>query len=358
MIKRDLYYTASRPLKVAFIYDAEIDDSRWVDGHEAGRLYAQEKLGNRVSTDFYVKKDGEEGIQEAAKRALKDKCSMIFTVSPDMLNDTLKLSVDNPDVKFLNCSLDEAYSGVRSYGARFYEASFLCGILAGQSLLTHGDKCHTIGYLSDRPTPGKISNINAFALGAAMIDPDCRISLKWSSLSSYDECMDEWERGGIRLWADNEYSPDKADMARKRGVYLNNDDGGRTFLGAPYYVWGRYYAGIIQSVLEDTWDISTAGGRSRSSNYYFGLSTGVTDIRLGDVPYQVRRLIGFMRNAIIEGAVNPFSGEIHSRDRLILGDHESKTADSGSGKRSIEVRDIINMDWLNDNVDGIIPKEA
>ncbi len=170
--------------------------------------------------------------------------------------------------------------------------------------------------------------------------------------------MDEWEREGIRLWADNEYSPNKADMARKRGLYLKKDDGSRTYLGAPFYVWGRYYAGIIQSVLEDTWDIAAVKGRSRSSNYFFGLSTGVTDIRLGDVPYQTKRLIGFMRNALIEGAVNPFSGEIHSKDKLILEDPESKMTDPKSSKKAIEVRDIINMDWLNDNVEGIIPKEG
>ncbi len=95
----------------------------------------------------------------------------------------------------------------------------------------------------------------------------------------------------------------------------------------------------------------------RSTSYYFGISTGVTDIRLGDAPYQTKRLIGLLRNGIIDGAINPFAGELHSKDRLILGDPRGKLSDFSEDTKRLKLRNIINMDWLNDNVDGIIPDE-
>ena len=58
-------YTAASPLRAAFIYDTEPDDSRWTDSHEAGRLYVDEMTGDNVATDRYI---GEP--QDAIRRAV------------------------------------------------------------------------------------------------------------------------------------------------------------------------------------------------------------------------------------------------------------------------------------------------
>ena len=40
---------------------------------------------------------------------------------------------------------------------------------------------HELGYVGDYPIFGQIAGINAFALGAQMVDPKARVLLVWSS---------------------------------------------------------------------------------------------------------------------------------------------------------------------------------
>ena len=55
------------------------------------------------------------------------------------------------------------------------------GAIAGA--MTENDR---LAYIADYPIFGTIANINAFALGAAMINPRAKIYLEWSSLKDDD----------------------------------------------------------------------------------------------------------------------------------------------------------------------------
>ena len=62
-----------------------------------------------------------------------------------------------------------------------YEAKAILGALAA----TLCDN-HKIGYVADYPIYGSVAEINAFAIGAAMMDPDVKIYLEWSSVQGSD----------------------------------------------------------------------------------------------------------------------------------------------------------------------------
>ena len=98
-------YTVSDPLRVAFIYETQPDDSRWTDSHEAGRLYLSEMTGDEVVTETYVCGKGDEGVAKALEDAVSDKAGLVFTVSPRMMSETVKAAVKHQNVKFLNCSI-------------------------------------------------------------------------------------------------------------------------------------------------------------------------------------------------------------------------------------------------------------
>ena len=51
------------------------------------------------------------------------------------------------------------------------------GAIAGA--MAENDK---ISYIADYPISGTIANINAFALGAKMINPRAKVHLEWSCL--------------------------------------------------------------------------------------------------------------------------------------------------------------------------------
>lgn len=75
-------------------------------------------------------------VREAIDKAVADKNDIIFTVSSSMMTETHKAAALNPNVRFLNCSVGGTASSVRCYQGKFYEASFLMGILAADKLLT------------------------------------------------------------------------------------------------------------------------------------------------------------------------------------------------------------------------------
>ena len=71
------------------------------------------------------------------------------------------------------------------------------------------------------------------------------------------------------------------------------------------------------------------------------------DIDLSDeLSSYTRQLIGLLRQDIIDGRFNPFDGELRSQEGLIR-----KEGDAPLGSK-----DIIMMDWLNENIIGEIPK--
>ncbi len=346
-------YSTSSPLRVGFIYDTGVEASRWTNSHEAGRLYVEEMESGLVKTNCYFASETGGDISEAVNNALKDKNEVIFTISPYMMNPTMHAAIKNPDVKFLNCSIGKTQNSVRAYHGRLYEATFLMGILAGSSIGASDN--HTIGYLADFPALGNIASINAFALGAALMVPDCRIDLKWASLESDRNYLEDWSSRGINVYSDvNLYN--STGIAKRSGVYkLSGDE--KEYLGTPYYNWGRYYYQIVRSILNGVWDARSIIGAHQTMNYWFGLNTGVVDVRLGkNVPYQTKKLLELFKIGITSGSITPFSGEIHSADSMIQSPISKKSSTVSSTIASLTPDTIVSMNWLCDNIDGVIPR--
>ncbi len=169
-------YTASSPLRVGFVYDADIEESCWIDSYEAGRLYVDEMTADNVVTAAY--RGNKDNVRETIDKAAKDGCGIIFTVSPAMMSDAVKAAVQYPNVKILNCSFGNPAATVRCYYGKLYEAAFLMGVLAADKLLTEYGGERRIGYLVRNGDASCIRDLNAFAIGVSMIDPGGRISLK------------------------------------------------------------------------------------------------------------------------------------------------------------------------------------
>ncbi len=350
-------YTAAAPLKVGFVYDEDAEKSRWIGSHELGRFYVDKVTGDNVVTQSYTSPTGSEGVGEALTQAVADKNEIIFTVSPEMMPDTLKAAVHNPNVKFLNCSVGESHPSVRCYHGKLYEASFLMGILAADTLLLErsGREERRIGYIS-RGGSMSAADLNAFAIGVSLIDPACRVVLRYVGDGSAPVTAADWKNAGVSMFADFEYSAGQ-EVKEIPGVYLL--DGGReTFIGAPYFNWGKYYVQIVQSVMSGAWDTNEIIKLRSPANYWFGLSTGVVDIRTQELPYQTKKMISFFKKAIISGGLDPFSGELRSQDDMIQEDAKIKSSHISVSLEKMTVGRIISMDWLNENIDGELPPKA
>ena len=168
-------------LKVAFVYDKSPANSVWTYSHELGRMDMENKLGDSVDSRTFCNVDTPAKLTECLGRLVDEKYDVIFTTGPEMLPEALKTAVLHPEIKILNCSLSLANSHVRTYYARMYEAKFLTGAIAAAM-----SRCDDLGYIADYPVYGNIANINAFAMGARMINPDVKVHLEWSRLKGAD----------------------------------------------------------------------------------------------------------------------------------------------------------------------------
>ena len=333
-----LTYTENKPLNIAFLYERSPEDSRWVYGHELGRLELEDKYDGVVKTRTYVDCMTDDVVEKALEDAKKAGCQLIFTTSASMMAPTLRFAIRNPSVSVLNCSVNLSHNAVRTYHSRMYEAKFLMGALG--ATISDSD---VIGYVADMPAYGLIANINAFAIGAALVRPKAKILLKWSTQKGVDWKQDfTWENISTISGPDF-IRPDLPE--REYGLYQNKD-GNLIRLAAPIWQWGKYYDLIVGMVLDGSFQATLPKG-GQSINYWYGMSAGVIDVILSQKlsPYS-SRLMKMLRSLLIKGELVPFEGSLRSQDGVIR-------AEEGTILTSEE---IIRMDWLNDNIIGEIPE--
>ncbi len=334
-------YSTENPLHMAFIYPKSADDSGWIYGHELGRNYIESRFGGLVKTEKYENCSSDEEVRKAIDQAASHHAEMIFTISPTQMDETLRSAIHFPQVKFLNCSINLSHNAVRTYYGRMHEAKFLMGAIAASVASNH-----KIGYVADYPIYGIVAGINAFAIGASIIDPKARIHLKWSTNKDTDWRQELDEEGVYVISGPDFIRP--AQASREYGIYQKDIEGNVTNLAAPMWNWGTYYELIARNVLEGNWDVAGQSAEDRSTNYWWGMSAGVIDVILSEkLSYSSRKLVNLLRDGIVEGHVSPFMGELHSQEGMIR----------DASSRGLSNTEIITMSWLNDNVIGSIPKK-
>ena len=329
--------TSNRKFTVAFLYPKSPEESDWIYAHELGRNYLEETFSEQMKTICCVSGVHEENVGDVLNEVIRNGADIVFEVAPQMMKPSLKIAVDHPDVKILNCTLNTPHKYIRTYYARMYEAKFIAGVIAGA--LADNNK---IAYIADYPIYGMIANINAFALGASFTNPRAQIYLEWSTKKDYDRERFLSEND-ISVVSDQDMIT-PSDAKRQFGLYRIED--GRTLnLAMPLWNWGIFYEKMIQSILAGSYQ--TEGNSEDSAlNYWWGMSAGVIDmICSNNVPAGVRRLADHLKHDIKKGDMVPFYGEIYSQD----GELRNKS------NVAMKPEAIMEMDWLVANVKGSIP---
>lgn len=327
----------TRSKKVAFVYDKEPSVSDWIYSHELGRIHLDEAFGDLIETKAFIT----DNIEENAETLLEDICEqgydIIFTVTPQLIKASLKVAGTYPDVKILNCALNSPHNSVRTYYTRMYEAKFLTGMIAGA--MCSNDK---IGYIADYPIYGTTANINAFALGAKMVNPRATIYLAWSTQKDFDIDTYFKEQGITYISAQDMITPQSTE--REFGLYTENNNEKKN-LAMSIYHWGAFYEELINTILRGSWRVEESD-ENKALNYWWGLSAGVIDVICSNkLPIGTTKMINLMKQNISAGVFHPFSGPLTDQDRNVRCDETD----------FIKPEEIMTMDWLVDNVVGSIP---
>ena len=347
-------YSPKHPLKAAFIYEKHISDSRSTADHDKGRILLEKAYGGIVETRCWENCADQVAFEAAVDEAAEWGADAVFTTSPAQINDTLRAAVEYKNIRFLNCSVNLAHHAVRTYYAKLYEAKFLAGLVAGAAAAADGT--HVIGYCSDYPIYGTIASINAFAIGAAMADPQVKIYLEWESRRDANWWWVMVDKGIHVISAtDSMHSVDGSDAfgvchVERCEPGKGNDLSGTcriTNLAVPIYKWGKLYEIIVKTMIEGTYNASPVDKKDQATNYWWGMISGVVDIELSDdLSTYTRQLVAVLKKDIIDGRFNPFDGELISQNGLV----------KPEGGEPLSSKDIIMMDWLNENIIGEIPK--
>jgi hypothetical protein len=129
------------------------------------------------------------------------------------------------------------------------------------------------------------------------------------------------------------------------GTYEVGDDGSMNPLSLPCWLWGKFYENVIRSIMSGAWD--NKSDARRAVNYWWGMDTGVVDVRLSErLPEGVRTLAEMLRKGMQNRSVDPFFRQIRAQDGTIMND----------GSRTFTPDEILRMDWLCENVEGSIPR--
>ncbi len=334
----------SKIRKVAFINEKNAQSSSWTYGHELGRQYVQEQLQGKIQTEAYFDVDVTDynKCMDVIERAIQDGCEVIFTTTPKMLNESLQAAVNHPEVKILNCSLGSEHPSLRSYYGRMHEAKFITGVIAGA--LSESDE---IGYVADYPIYGMTANINAFALGAKMVNPRAKVILEWSTVPGRDIYANMLGSGVCFVSDRDMIAPEKD--SREFGLYYvdrSHDDLKPVNMAVPVWNWGKFYELILRSITGGTWKKEETPG-VKALNYWWGMKAGVVDVTgLENLPEGTARLVRLLKEDICAEHFHIFTGILRDQDGNIR--HE--------GDESMKPEEILTMNWLADNVIGEIPQ--
>jgi basic membrane lipoprotein Med (substrate-binding protein (PBP1-ABC) superfamily) len=225
---------------------------------------------------------------------------------------------------------------IRTYYGRIHEAKFLVGAIAGA--LADDNR---IGYVATYPTYGMVAGINAFAMGAKMVNPRAKVYLEWTAVKNRDIDKVFADLGvdvisNLDMRAPEQNSP-------KFGLY-RMENGAPHNYAMPFWQWGQFYTRIVSSIFDGTW--KDENNAYRAINYWWGMAAGVVDVVCShSLPADTMRLVTLLRQAITQQEYEPFSGVLRGQNGVLYGRENTR----------MTPEEIITMDWLADNVVGHIP---
>jgi simple sugar transport system substrate-binding protein len=330
------------PLQACFVYVSPVGQAGWTYQHDLGRQAMASALGELVQTRF-VEAVAEGPDSERVMRDLAQQgCNLIFATSFGYLEPALRVAADFPAVRFEHAGGYKTAPNLGTYNARYYEARWLAGWLAGKQ-----SKTGVAGYVAGFPVPEVVQGVNAFTLGMRAANPRAEVKLVW--INTWFDPAREREAAitlvaqGADVLTNHSGSPAVAQAAEEKGVMLlaYQSDMSRfapnAQLAAVTHHWGGYYTQVGSAVLANAW---------RPQAVWGGMKDGLVQLSAVNpaLPAAVKAELAQRQLAIVDGRFKPFAAPLvdnQGRIRLAQG--------------ALGDAQIATMDWLVQGVSGNLP---
>lgn len=330
------------PLKVGFVYVSPVGQAGWSYQHDLGRQAMERNLGAQLKTTVV------ESVAEGpdAERVMRDLVAqghkLIFATSFGYLESALRVAADHPDVKFEHAGGYKTAPNLKTYDARYYEARWLAGKLAGLNSASG-----IAGYVAGFPVPEVVQGINAFALGMRSVNPKATVRVVW--LDTWFDPPRERDAAialvhqGADVLTNHTASPAVALAAEEQGVKLlaNQSDmsrfAPRAQLAAVTHHWGDYYTQVARDVIAGTWKPTPVWG---------GLKDGMVQLSALNpaLPAAHQAAIDAARTALLSGRTRVFAAPL-----------TDNTGKLRLAQGALSDEQIASMDWFVQGVAGSVP---
>ena len=263
------------------------------------------------------------------RECVEEGCNIIFATSWGFMDTCEALAEEFPDVIFSHgTGYKSNGTNFNNYFGRIYQARYLAGIAAG--LKTESNK---LGYVAamGQENSEVTGGINAFAMGAYSVNPDCEVYVKvtnsWFDPEGETQAAQALVDLGCDVIAQHCDTPNPQTVAEQNGVWgvgYNSDmskDAPGAVLTSVMWDWSVYYTQAVQSVIDGTWT---------GENYFGGMADGLVDIApLSDLCAEgTQEAVDAARKQITEEGFNVFDGVIETNDGSTVGAEGSTLSDA------------------------------
>lgn len=285
--------------------------------------------------------------EKAMRECIDEGCTIIFATSYGYMDACAKLAEEFPDVYFLHCSGSQTNgSNFTHYFGRIYQARYLTGMAAAMK-----SQSGKLGYVAamGRENSEVTSGLNAFAMGAYSVDPDCKVLVKvtgsWYDAAAEEAAAQELIDLGCDVIAQHCDTSGPQAVAQANevwGIGYNSD----MSIVAPMatvtsviWHWGVYYTACVKSILD---------GSFTAEPYFGGMAEGLVDISPLNpevVADGTEDALGTVRSQMERGEFMVFEGVLETnedgvavgKDGAALPDEDIQTGINWYFKNVVEV---------------------
>ncbi|MYH93995.1 MAG: BMP family ABC transporter substrate-binding protein, partial [Acidimicrobiaceae bacterium] len=296
----------AEPLRIAFMYDGEIDDGGWNEAHENGRQYLIANMDG-IETTFVENLSPGSEFQAAFEDFGSQGYDLVICTTWCQ-DDVLVVAPNYPDTVYLSWGGYQTAPNVGHFDGATEDGRYLDGLVAGSQ-----PGVELIGYVGGFAIEEVVRGVNAFMIGAREINPDVETQVVWVN-SWYDPAAEQQAAqalvdAGADLLAAEVNAPAVASVAEASGIgyiHYGIDGSGlapNSWLSGFTFNWGPYYLSQAQALADGTWEPALS---------YGGLRDGVVGMSpFGDaVTAETIALVEQRRQEIVDGTFDYFAGPI------------------------------------------------
>ncbi|PWM67829.1 MAG: BMP family ABC transporter substrate-binding protein [Eubacteriales Family XIII. Incertae Sedis bacterium] len=304
-------------VKVGYIFIGPINDGGFTQAMYEGAVASKEHFAGKM--DFIYRENVAEDTQEVKSTALNmidEGCNVIIACSFGFGDAMNELSGEYPDITFLH------FSGAMKNDTNFdnwfgsmEQARYLTGMAAASVT-----ESNILGYVAAHPYTEVQIGINAFTLGAQAVNPDVEVKVVY--INTWGDA--ELEKTGAEQLLDAGadvicYHADStaAQLAAAErdawaiGWNYPKNDAGDKYLTAAYWNPEVYFNYALQNIMDGTFV---------PESYYGTMADGLIAIdEVSEaVPVEVRNQINDIKQQMIDGTFEVFTGPIYYKDGTVL----------------------------------------